>query len=94
VKRSHDPRRALVLKLRRRVKVYSHFDVAPDPSDPLVELQTCRACGAVERFKHETTPGMAKKLIQYRADGGVTGSCPTCSRRHAAEKYPLHEVRS
>ena len=85
-----DPKRALVLKLRRTVKVSRRFDVAPDPNDPLVEVQTCRTCGAVERIRHETTPQMAQKMIRYRAHGGgVSGWCQACSKRAAIERYPL-----
>ena len=90
---ARDPRRTLLLKLRRTVRVSRRFDVAADPSDPCVELQTCRECGHVERYRHETTPAMAQKQIRYRADGGVTGICPACSRREAARRYPLPEDR-
>jgi len=85
-----DPRRTLVLKLRRTVKVTRRFDIAPDPNDPLVEIQTCKTCGGVERIRHETTPQMAQKMIRYRAHGGgVLGVCPRCSKHEAEERYPL-----
>lgn len=50
-----DPRRALILKLRRRVRVTRRFDIAPDPKDPLGEIQVCLACKHVERVRHDTT---------------------------------------
>lgn len=37
----------------------------------------------------EETPDMAKKLIAYRGNGGVTGVCKKCSREAAEERYPL-----
>lgn len=91
-RRPRDPRRALILKLRRTVKVARRFDVAADAADPLVEVQTCRTCGSVERIRHETSPQMAQKMIRYRAHGGgVSGVCPACSKAAAKERYPLPE---
>jgi len=84
-----DPRRTLILRLRRNVKVSQRFDVSPDPNDPLVEIQTCRECGFKETYRHSSTPEAAKKMIAYRSRGGVTGVCKRCSKKAAEERYPL-----
>ena len=82
-------KRALILKLRRTVKVQRRFNVK-DLGDGREE-QTCRECGYVEVYTHEgVNPILAKKLIAYRADGsGVSGTCPKCSKERARERYPL-----
>ena len=86
--RGRDPKRALILKLRRTVKVMTRFDVRPGVVD-LCEEQTCCECGYTEQIFLNTTPEMAKKMIAYRAKGGITGVCPRCSKKSAEERYPF-----
>jgi len=85
-------KRQLTLRLRRRVKVSRRFDVL-DLGDGC-ERQTCRECGVsivVDHCKTGAAIETVTKLIVYRTTGGVTGVCPTCSKRLAAERYPLPE---
>lgn len=84
-----DPRRTLILRLRRNVRVSSKFDVRQ--VGELDEEQKCRECGYTTVMHHDTTPTMAKKLIAYRSRGSILGVCPGCSRRAARERYPLPE---
>lgn len=89
-RKPRDPKRVLILRLRRAVRVYRRFDVRQ--VGELLEEQTCRTCGYKETIEHKTLPAMAKKLIAYRAHGGgVSGVCPACSKQAAKERYPLPE---
>jgi hypothetical protein len=88
-----DNKRKLILRLRRRVRVSCRFDVT-DAGEGR-ERQTCRECGKsviVDHAKSGIAPQLISRLIAYRATGsGVTGVCPTCSKRRAIERYPLPE---
>ena len=94
-RRVRDPKRTLILRLRRMVKVTRRFSVRPDPEDPYGEITTCKECGHEERVHINTTPAMMAKLIKYRNHGdGVSGVCPACSKRAAEERYPLPASQS
>lgn len=85
-----DPRRALVLKLRRMVKVSTRHDVRQ--VGPLTEELICRECGHVERqdWPEGSNPNIVKRFIAYRGQpSGILGVCQTCSKRAAEERYPL-----
>lgn len=82
-----DPKRTLIMRLRRRVRVDRKFDV--EQIGPTTERQTCRECGHAENLEHLTTPEVAMKMIAYRSKGFVIGVCKTCSKAAAEERYPL-----
>ena len=79
-----DPRRTLLLRLRRSVRVSSTFDVRQTGT---VEEQVCRTCGYVDRVDHGVS--VPVQLTAYRALGGVWGVCPGCSKIEADRRYPL-----
>lgn len=85
--------RALIRNLRKRVKVRARFDVF-DLGDGR-EKQICRTCGHVMYYTHEGTYSpVHKMLIAYRAhSNGVSGVCPKCTKKVAAERYPFPEDR-
>lgn len=91
--RIQDPKRKLILGLRRKVKVQSRFDVVALGGGQ--EKQTCRTCGFEEIVsiagKGQTLPdALAKRLTAYRAhSSGVSGTCPNCSKIEAERRYPL-----
>lgn len=79
-----DPRRTLLLRLRRSIRVSSTFDVRHVGT---VEEQVCRTCGYVDRVDHGTA--LPAKMASYRAGLGVWGVCPGCSKIEADRRYPL-----
>lgn len=84
------PRQLLVGRLRRRVKVQRTFDVVALAGNR--ERHTCRECrtSTVAQIAPEgADPRVIARLSAYRRQGGVLGVCKTCSRRLAAERYPL-----
>ena len=92
MKKPRNPKRTLVLRLRRLVKVSHRFDVRQ--VGPLREEQTCRTCGHKEFHEYPvgSSTVVVAKLIRYRsANGGVSGVCPSCSKSLAKERYPLPE---
>lgn len=81
-------KRALVLKLRRDVKVHRRFSIE-DMGDGR-EKQTCQTCGASILYRHSTYNNVVRRLIAYRAHGGgLHGVCPACSKVRALERYPM-----
>jgi hypothetical protein len=90
-----DPKRTLILRLRRTVKVSTRHDV--EQVGPLTEKLTCRECGHSEEqtFPKGMDPVLAARLIRYRGHaGGVRGVCLKCSKRAAEKRYPLPEDRT
>lgn len=80
----------LIGRLRRRVKVQRTFDVEPLPGG--MERHTCRECRTstvVQIAPEGADAKVIARLSAYRSRGGVLGVCTECSRRHAAERYPL-----
>jgi hypothetical protein len=91
-KKWRDPRRTLILKLRRTVKVSTRHSI--EQLGPLSEKQTCKECGHEEIYEYPngSSEVIVAKLIRYRGhSGGVTGVCKKCSKRAAKERYPLPE---
>lgn len=84
-------KRKLILRLRRQVRVQRSFDVESLADGR--EKQTCRECktSVIVRILPEGVPvKFLARRSKYRASGsGVLGVCKTCSRRRAAERYPL-----
>lgn len=87
-----DPKRHLLLQLRKRVKIYRPLDCrlvdARAKGGPLYEW-TCKTCGHVwqDQVEH-MAPELAAKFERYWQDG-IKGSCPRCLKSERDKRYPL-----
>ena len=106
---AQNPKRRLLLQLRKAVNPYRRFTVeyVGGATGDLLRY-TCRTCGwsivqqaggkkAVKccRGKATMPAGMAKKLAAYQEQGGgATGHCDDCTRAARDAKYPLNAVSS
>lgn len=82
-------RRALLLALRRRVRVFSFFRC--ELTDDGKERQSCKTCGHVSI--HEL-PSMSRerleRFVAYRNQPpGISGRCQGCERIERDRRYPL-----
>lgn len=92
-----NPRRRLLLQLRRRLRVQRRFRVQYNGGT--VFQYTCTTCGTAEDQAMLDPAGKPlyggdeKALARFAAyqdqGGGVSGVCDTCTRRARDERYPL-----
>jgi hypothetical protein len=91
-----DPRRSLLLALRRQVKSHRRFDVDyTEGAD--VYGSTCRTCGT-RTVQPIMLPGGVRASVAavshlakyWMRNGTISGECPTCTKTMRDEKYPLN----
>ena len=92
-----DPRRTLILNLRKTVHVRRRF-TSEHVAGATIRY-TCRTCGAVteEVLRGGKGPqarpvdeAWAKKMVAYwNSSNGCTGECKACLKRARDTRYPL-----
>lgn len=91
-----NPRRSLLLKLRRAIKVMRRHTVKY-LGDGVFEY-TCKTCGHVSKGMQTTPDGKradggdarARKWVAYvMTGGGVSGTCKPCTKKVRDRRHPL-----
>lgn len=89
--RRANAKRRLFLQLRKQIKIRRRLSAELLVVEPQRSQYrwTCKTCG--HRFKRweAVAAPLAKKMERYWQDGGTSGYCPVCTKRHRDERYPL-----
>jgi hypothetical protein len=90
-----DPKRALYMGLRRRLRAARRFTVEEVPGTTRIAY-TCMTCGTRREVQHKglASTAFARKLATYQAqnnkNGGAPGYCEVCTQAERDRLYPLH----
>ena len=89
-----DPKRALYLGLRKKLRATRRFTVEEVPGTTRIAY-TCMTCGTRSEVQHKgLSSAVARRLASYQAqsnkNGGVHGYCEHCTQTERDRLYPLH----